>query len=489
MNDFPTKGVHLAYLRAKKEAVFKFYARKSLLGFTLYTKDDYECKQFHKNLNKVLTKFARKEIKRLIVQAPPRVGKSEGASRRLPAFIYGLNPDAQIIAASYSSSLAVAMNRDVQKIIDSDKYYALFPDTRLYSGTNTRGEQVAKEWQRNNQGFEIIGRRGKYKCAGVGGGITGIGGDYLICDDLYKDWQQASSKTYRDQVYDWFNSTLYTRLEKDGCILLTMTRWHGEDLIGRLLSEAKNDPSKDQWTVVDFPMIQDKEPTEFDTRSMGEPLWPEKYSIEKCAATKATVGSKIWSSLYQQKPTNLEGSIIKREWIRFYKEAPKHFEDTTQGWDFAVKNTSTSDYCAGQVWGRDKNKYYLLDSIRTRADFPRQIQLVIEFSKKWPNVLSKVVEDKANGTAVMDTLKNSIEGLIGYNPDKSKELRLQAVAPLFEAGNVYLPDPSIAPWVDEFIDELVSFPDSEHDDMVDSCSMSITKLRTNTSTLEALLNF
>ena len=254
-------------------------ARRSLLGFTTYTYPDYQVNWHHKVLCGYLDHFVSGEIKRLMVFMPPRNGKSELVSRRLPAFILGKDPNASIIATSYTADLASMMNRDTQRIIDDDKYAELFPKTTLF-GSNVR--TVAKgSYLRNSDIFEVVGHKGVYKSAGVGGAITGMGCVYGIIDDPIKNRAEAESLTYRKALRDWYTSTFYTRLEKDARVLITLTRWHEDDLAGRLLKLAQECPDADQWTVVNFPAIAEDTRHHDDTRNTGEPLWPDKYPLKE----------------------------------------------------------------------------------------------------------------------------------------------------------------------------------------------------------------
>ena len=211
------------------EEIQKEKARRRLIDFTTFTKPDYEVNWHHRNIANVLDRMVSRELKRVMLFTPPRHGKSELVSRRFPAFILGKDPNASIIATSYNSSLASSMNRDVQRIIDSPKYQELFPNTKLI-GTH---ENPIGNYLRNSTMFESVNYEGSYVSAGIGGGITGRGADFVIIDDPIKNRKDAESKTHRDAVFDWFTSTVYTRLEKDACILITLTRWHEDDLAGR----------------------------------------------------------------------------------------------------------------------------------------------------------------------------------------------------------------------------------------------------------------
>ena len=446
-------------------------ARKSLLNFTLYTKPDYQVNWHHEILCSELDKLITGENKRLMVFMPPRNGKSELGSRRFPAYVLGRDPNAQIISTSYSADLSSRMNRDVQRIIDTEEYMRVFPETGL-NQSNVR--TVAKgNYLRNSDIFEIVGHSGVYKSAGIGGGITGMGLTYGIIDDPIKNRKDAESKTIRESVWDWYTSTFYTRLEKDARILIIMTRWHEDDLAGRLLKLAAEDPEADQWKVISYPAIAENPLIEGDPREEGEALWPEKYSVKDLKKIKAAVGTYEWSALFQQKPSPTAGNILNRGWWKYYKGLPNKFDDMIQSWDCAFKDSQDSDFVVGQVWGRVGANKYLLDQVRGKMDLPSTIQAVRSLSAKWPNARAKLIEDKANGPAVIQMLKNEISGLIPVNPDGGKVVRATAASPEVEAGNIYLPDPSIAAWVHDFVEEAAAFPNGLNDDQVDCFSQAI----------------
>jgi len=451
-------------------------ARRKLIDFTTYTKPEYDVNWHHRNLGDALDKMARREIKRLMVFMPPRHGKSELVSRRFPAYILGRNPNANIIATSYSGGLASSMNRDVQRIIDSEEYYELFPETQLSGSNKTIGKG---NYIRNSDMFEIVGYEGGYVSAGVGGGITGRGADFAIIDDPVKNRKDAESKAYRDSTYDWFTSTLYTRLEKDACVLITLTRWHEDDLAGRLLANAKNNPEADQWHVISYPAIYNEnaknlDPT--DPREHDQALWPAKYDRKALGAIKSTVGSYEWSALYDQNPSPPSGSIVQRDWIKYYKFLPSKFDEVIQSWDFAFDGKEKSSYVVGQVWGRIGADKYLIDQVRDRMNFTESIRALKNMSAKHPRAKAKLIENKANGPAIISTMKKEISGLIPVQPDGTKVERLYAVTPQFEAGNVYIPDPSTAPWVGDYVEELTSFPSSANDDQVDTTTQALNNL-------------
>lgn len=476
-----------------------------MLGFILYTMPEYQVNWHHRVMCQELDRWLTGENSRLMLFMPPRFGKSEVGSRRLPAYVMGKFPDASLIATSYSADLSSRMNRDVQRIIDNPFYQELFPGTMLY-GKNIR--TVANgTWLRNSEIFEIVGHKGVYRSAGVGGGITGMGGQFVIIDDPIKNMEEANSEAYRERVWEWYQSTLYTRLEKDGRILLIQTRWHEDDLAGRLLTQAKSDPDADQWRVVDFSAIREGDGLQRagghsngdDPREIGDALWPEKYSLERLAAIRSSVGSRVWASLYQQRPAPVEGAIIKRQWWRFWVpkgvtmppvttrladgtlyehpqvELPDTFDETLQSWDMAFKETKASDFVCGQVWAKLEANRFLLDQVMERWDIVGTIAAVEALTTKWPQAGIKLVEDKANGPAVISMLHGKVSGLVAVEPEGSKESRVHSVAPEIESGNAYLPHPALYPWVDSFMSNVAAFPNGAHDDDVDTMTQALRR--------------
>lgn len=448
-------------------------ARRSMMPFTLYTFEDYQVNWHHEEICETLDRWAFGDLNRLMIFAPPRYGKSELVSRRLPALIFGRNPDARIMSASYAADLAQRNNRDVQRIIDSSNYHDLFPNTTLAGAGVSRA--FGTKALRNTDLFEIVGHKGIYISAGVGGAITGMGFDYGIIDDPYKNRAEANSRAIRENIWEWFTSTFYTRQEKDAKLLLMMTRWHEADLAGHIKFMMDNDPEFEKWVILSYSAI-----AEFDIPARhikaGQPLWPEKYDLQSLNNTKAMVGSYEWNALYQQHPSPLEGGIFNRKWWKFYKatEIPTKFDTIIQSWDMAFKGTDHSDYVVGGVWGKIGADRYLLDLTRGRMTFTETIRAVKELTVRWPNAIAKVVEDKANGTAVIDTLKREIPGLIPFNPRGTKVERANAVSPNVESGNVYLP--IYKPWTQDFVEELASFPNGANDDQVDMFTQAMLRL-------------
>ncbi|MEQ8226052.1 MAG: phage terminase large subunit [Candidatus Eremiobacterota bacterium] len=477
---------------AEKE-VEREWARRRLLDFTKYTFPDtgsdflgenltgYQANWHHEVLCNYLDWFLNDpNFTRLMIFMPPQYGKSELVSRRLSAFALGKNPNLKIIAASYSADLTALMNRDVQRIIETPQYQELFPNTQLYKKNIKTTAQGA--YLKNSEVFEIVNHMGGYKCAGIGGGITGWGFDLGILDDLYSNFQEANSPTVRKTVSNWYKSTFYTRRRsgKRAKIIFITTRWHEDDLAGELIAQQKADPNLPPWVVLNFPAIAEegnKHPVPEDKREPGMALWPLKEDKETLLATKGSIGTYIFTAMYQGNPSPAEGNIFNRSWWKYYKERPSQFDEQIQSWDCAFKNTVNSSYVCGQVWGRVGANKYLLDQVRDKMDFPTTTQAIKNLSAKWPQAYTKLVEDKANGPAVIATLKTELTGLIPVNPEGGKVVRAHAISGDIEAGNVYLPAPSISFWINDFVDECAAFPHAAYSDQVDAMSQAITRLR------------
>lgn len=465
-------------LELKREQAVR-RARKSMFDFTLYTNSEYMPNWHHRLLCSYLDRFVAGEITRLMVFMPPRHGKSELVSRRLPAYILGRDPNASIIGTSYGAELASMMNRDVQRIIDSPDYSRIFPDTRL-EGSNVRTIADGR-YMRNNDIFEIVGHRGVYRSAGIGGGITGMGAQYAIIDDPIKNQKEAASDTYRQGVWEWYTSTLYTRLQKPGAVLLTLTRWHEDDLAGRLLQLAKDEPEADKWTVIRLPArCETINKHEDDKRNEGEALWESAFPSERLRAIKGSVGTRIWEALYQQNPTALGGNIFKGEWFHKYEVLPpiryrKIFADTAQ------KIKEHNDYSVLQCWGLGSDgKAYLIDMIRGKWEAPELESRTISFWNKhadkdrypalqFGQLRQLVVEDKASGTGLIQKIKllNHIP-IHGVERVIDKLTRVMDILGYAESGLVCLP--LGAPFTSDFITECEAFTADDshaHDDQID----------------------
>jgi predicted phage terminase large subunit-like protein len=390
---------------------------------------------------------------RLIVSIPPRHGKSWLISTWTPPWFLGLCPDKSIILTSYEAEFASSWGRRVRDIIREHG--------EVLGVTLRDDSQASDRWQTTVGGGMIT--------AGVGGPITGRGGDLIIIDDPVKNWQEATSEVQRKKAIEWFNSTLYTRAEPGASIIILMTRWHEDDLAGNLLGRHN-----DTWKEIRLPALA--EDGDALGRPVGAALCPERYDEEALYSIQRTIGSRAWNALYQQRPSAEEGNIFKRQWWQFYDDFNLPFEFLLQSWDLSFKETKTSDYVVGQVWGRIGGKFYLVDQVRARMDFPTTIRAIREMTAKFPNAMLKLIEDKANGPAIVDMLSGEIPGIVAVEPLGTKEARASAISPLVEAGNVYLPNPNRCGWVNEFVDEFANFPTGKHDDQVDAASQGLIRL-------------
>ena len=395
--------------------------------------------------------------KYLIVELPPRHSKSMTITESFPSYFLGKNPQKRVIATAYSDELARKFGR-----FNRNKLAEFGP--LLFGEEIDQGKSASNNWN-------ILGSRGGMVATGIGGSITGEGADLLIIDDPIKNAEEANSATMREKVWSEWESTLSTRLHNGGSVIVVMTRWHEDDLVGRLLERSPHD-----WERLRLPAIAEDD-DDLLGRSVGQALCPELgFTKEWAALKKREVGSTVWASLYQQRPAPAEGAIFNRGWWKYYRTPPSRFEEIVQSWDLAFKGTDGSDYVVGQIWGRVGADKYLLDQVRDRMDFPATLQAFRSLSAKWPRARAKLVEDKANGPAVIATLKREIAGIIPVEPEGGKVVRAQAVTADIEAGNVFIPEPTRAPWVHDYVEEFASFPNGKNDDQVDCTTQALNRL-------------
>ena len=402
---------------------------------------------------------------RLIIHMPPQEGKSTRVARDFPVWALTKNPDLRIVTGSYAQSLANRNGRAVRNAV------AAHPDL----GINiARDNGAASEWT-------LDGHEGGVLSVGRGAGVTGRPADLLIIDDPIKDRAEADSLTIRDTCWDWWTDALAARLAPGAPAVLIMTRWHADDLAGRLATQDHGGP----WRVLSIPaQCEDpaadplgREPGEFMTSARGR----TRKQWEK---RKATAGSRTWAALYQGHPSPPAGNIFSRDAWRWY-DRPCWLEDdggarwvsegqVIQSWDLAFKGSDHSDWVVGQVWQRDGATLRLLDQARGRWTFTETCRQIQQMTARWPQATAKLVEDKANGPAVIDALGNLVPGLVPVTPQGGKEARANVVQPLVEAGNVHLP--SFAPWVTDLVEEAAGFPHAPHDDQVDALTQGLTYL-------------
>lgn len=397
-------------------------------------------------------------IKRLIITMPPRSLKSICASVAFPAWILGRNPSLRIICASYGNELSSKLARDCKAVMESDWYRKAFPATRL-----KRSVELDLETSRKGGRF----------ASSVGGSLTGRGGNFIILDDLLKP-QDAMSEIRRKGANEWYDSTLYSRLDNknDDVIILVMQRLHVDDLAAHLLN-------KGGWVHLDLPAIAEYDQTftlsngQCFTRSTGDILHPERESRVVLDEIRGNLGSFNFAAQYQQQPAPVEGNLVKWAWFEFYDEAPSlaYPDFVVQSWDTASKISELSDYSVCTTWHVKGNVFYLIDVLRERLDFPALKKAVVHQALQF-HPESILVEDSASGTALIQDIRyQGLQGIpnpIAVTPKGDKAMRMNTQSPRIEAGHVYLPRK--ADWLDDFRKEVLSFPYGAHDDQIDSMS-------------------
>jgi predicted phage terminase large subunit-like protein len=424
-------------------------ARASLIDFTTYTKPDFTVGAHHRQIADALESVERGECDRLMIFAPPRHTKSELASRRFPAWYLGRHPDKQLIAATYSGDFALDFGRDVRGIVQGEEFRALFPEVTLAADS-----QAANRWHTSKGGVSVY--------VGVGGPITGRGAHIALIDDPFKNREEADSEVRRETVWKWYTSTLRTRLMPGGAIILILTRWHEDDLAGRLL-----DRQGDQWKVVELPAIAG------ENTANERALWPEWYDLDSLKRIRADVGPRDWSALYQQRPTPDDGTFFKREWFRWYDEPPKHLSRYVCS-DYAVSEGG-GDFTEHGAFGLDPDSnVYLLDwwSGQTTADVWIESLLDMAATHKpfaafgESGVIRKAVEPFLIRRARERREFCRFEWISRTGNKAAMARGFQARAAM---GKVYLPRNK--PWVEELLRQLLTFPAGKHDDKVDVCAL------------------
>ncbi|WP_433329995.1 phage terminase large subunit [Spirillospora sp. CA-294931] len=415
---------------------------------------------------------------RLIITMPPQEGKSTRVTTIGPLWMLTRNPDRRIAIASYAQDLADEFGRNIRNHITSNDG----TDHTLDLGLRIAPDNgAARRWR-------LDGHRGGVRSVGITSGLTGKPADVLFIDDPIKDQKDADSEAWRKTVWNFWTAVANTRLAPGAPVIIILTRWHEDDLAGRVL--AAEDAHR--WRVLNIPAQADHDPNKGQTDPLGrEPgqFLPSARgrTDEQWRQIRIAVGSRVWNALYQGRPSPGEGGVFKREWWREYtsprwivREDGTHWiigaDELIQSWDMAFKALDDSDYVCGQVWARYGLQAFLVDETRDRLAFVETRKAVRRLAAKWPQATLKLVEDKANGTAVINSLHHTVAGLVAVEPDGSKEARAAAVAPFAEAGQLVLPSPEIAPWVGEWIDELAAFPNGANDDRVDSMSQAINRL-------------
>ena len=432
--------------------------RDSFMEYIRYIWPGFIEGEHHRVISKRLTAVAKGELKRVIINMPPRHTKSEFASIYFPSWMMGLQPDLKIMQTTHTADLSINFGRKVRNLMDTEEYAKIFPDVNLAADSKSAGK-----WQTSTGG--------EYFAAGVGGAIAGRGADLLIIDDPHSE-QDAMSMNLLDSCYEWYTSGPRQRLQPGGSIVIVMTRWSTMDLTGRLL-DRQTEMNSDQWEVIELPAIFE------DTE---EVLWPEFWKKEELDSVKASIPVSKWNAQYQQDPTSEEGAIIKRDWWQLWEqEEPPSCSYVIQSYDTAFSKKETADYSAITTWGifspgdGQSDAIILLDAQRGRWDFTDLKVIAQEqYNEYRPDM--GLIEAQASGTPLTHELRAMGIPVGNYRPRRGndKMTRVHAVSPVFEAGMVWAPDRMFA---DEVIEECAAFPFAANDDYVDTTTQAILRFR------------
>lgn len=411
-----------------------------------------------------LEAVTRGEIRNLLINMPPRSMKSLCVSVFWPTWVWITKPETRWLFSSYAQSLSTRDSLKCRRLIESPWYQRNWGHIyRLTSDQNAK-----TRYDNDRMGYRLA--------TSVGGSATGEGGDIVVSDDPH-NVKEAESEPVRTATLDWWDHVMSTRLNdpKTGAKVIVMQRVHEMDLAGHVLERGG-------WDLLCLPA--EYEGKRYHTSigwedpriEPGELLWPDRFGPAELAVLKRDLGSQASAGQLQQEPAPSEGAIFKRAWWRFYTDRPETMSQVIQSWDMTFKDGDDTDYVVGQVWGKKGADCYLLDQIRARLDFPATVAAVRSLTARWPQATAKLVEDTANGPAIIATLKREIEGLIPVNPSGGKVSRANAVAPLVESGNVYLPAATVFPWAGDFLERCTKFPRVTYDDEIDAMTQALLRL-------------
>lgn len=457
----------LAEIGQYNNAVEREDCQENFLSFVRKVWPEFIAGSHHTIMADTFERVVRGELKRVIINMPPRHTKSEFASHLFPAWYFGRHPTKYVIQCSNNADLAVDFGRKVRDTVSEDVYNEVFPDVTVDGQVAAAGK-----WRTNH--------KGEYFAIGVGGKITGRGGDLIIIDDPHSE-QEARQAAYKpevfDSVYDWYTSGPRQRVQPDAAIFVVMTRWAKRDLTGRVeKAQIQGDEFSDEWEIIRLPAIMPS----------GKPVWPQYWSFNELMSTKSSLSVSQWAAQYQQEPTSEEGALVKRAWWQIWEDDdPPKVEYIIQSWDTAFLQTQRSDYSACTTWGvfsvehADTGKMMpaiiLLDAFKDRFEFP---QLKIEAQKAYKqwNPDSFIVEAKASGTPLIQELRQMGIPVTEFTPSRGNDkiARVNAVTDLFHSKIVWAPDMR---WAKEVIEEFAEFPSGEHDDFVDSGTQALLRYR------------
>jgi predicted phage terminase large subunit-like protein len=417
----------------------------------------------HEMMARAFERVAKGELKRLIINMPPRHTKSEFASFHLPAWFLGKFPNKKVIQTAHTAELAVGFGRKVRNLVGNEDYQKIFPGVKLQQDSKAAGR-----WNTSDGG--------EYFAIGVGGAVTGKGADLLIIDDPHSEQEgQSSDPEVFNRTYEWYTSGPRQRLQPGGAIVIVMTRWHKRDLTGQILKSSVQRSGAGEWEVIELPAILPS----------GNPLWPGFWSLDELEKLRSELPVAKWSAQYQQDPTSEEGAIVKREWWRRWTEdSPPPCDFIIQSWDTAFLKKQRSDYSACTTWGvfytpddsgLDRANVILLDAFKSRMEFPELKKRAFDEWSRWkPDAF--IVEGKAAGMPLIFELRSIGIPVQEYTPSRGNDkiARVNAVSDLFASGTIWAPERRFA---EEVIEEFASFPSGEHDDLVDSSTQALIRFR------------
>ena len=435
--------------------------KESFIYFASHMWPGFISGKHHQIMANAFERVAKGELKRLIINMPPRHTKSEFASYLLPAWFLGKFPEKKIIQTAHTAELAVGFGRKVRNLVSSEAF------SRVFETTLSSDSKAAGRWN--------TGAGGDYFAIGVGGAVTGKGADLLIIDDPHSEQEaKQGNPAVFDGVYEWYTSGPRQRLQPGGAIIIVMTRWSKRDLTGQILKNSEKD-GVNEWEVIEFPAILPS----------GTPLWPGFWKKEELEAIKAEIPVSKWEAQYQQNPTSEGNAIIKRnQWRIWESDVAPQCDYIIQSWDTAFEKSNRADYSACTTWGvfdhpddkgNLKTNIICLDAFKARMEFPELKQKAFEMYKEWePDTL--IVEKKAAGAPLIYELRQTGILLEEYTPSKGSDkiARVNAISDLFASGVVWCPETR---WADELMEELAAFPNGDHDDLVDSTSQALLRFR------------
>jgi predicted phage terminase large subunit-like protein len=443
-------------------------ARNDLIEFCKAMQPDYKVGKHHRILADLLMQLAEGRQDRVCVNIPPRHGKSQLVSIYFPAWFIGRHPNKKVLMVSHTTDLAVDFGRKVRNLIDTDTYRKIFPTVTLAADSKSAGR-----WNTN------VG--GEYFACGVGSALAGRGADLLLVDDPHNEQDIINGNfDVFDKAYEWFTYGARTRLMPGGRVAIIQTRWHLDDLTGRVLKDMSLNDAADQYEVVEFPAILE---IKKDERIVEKALWPEFFDLEALHRTKASMPLFQWNAQYQQNPTAEEAALIKRDWWKVWKkEDPPSCEYIIMSLDAAAESHNRADFTALTTWGvffnEEASAYHiiLLNSIKRRVEFPELKRLAYEEYEEWePD--SFIVEKKSSGVALYQELRRMGVMVQEFTPHRGtgdKMARLNSVADIVQSGLVWVPETR---WAEELVEEVAGFPFVSHDDLVDATVMVLMRFR------------